>query len=398
MDKSKIWALATSGLTLIATAGCGAQSDAGSGSGAEGDTVKVGAWVTTSGPIAVSGVPQMAGTKAYFDMVNAGDGCGGRKVEWVTKDNAYDPQQTLQIARELTQRDRVDAIVSSYGTAPTEATFPLVLEQAKTPLIATAGGAESWYDPPREGLFGVETLYEDQGAALGGWAVEDGAKDILVVHSDPDAFVNVANGVKAGVANVDGSVQVDTLPVKYHTTDYSPVVAQVKETAPDAVVLILSPEEAAAYLKEAALQGLDAASYGYAPQASTALLDLAGDAAEGFHTISLVKSPDDPSPEVAEFRDAMAEYAPDQPVDFVTMGGFARAKVFCEVVGTIEGDVDPARISEAFASASKVETGLFPDMEFSADQHIGTRAVQRLEVTNGAFTPVGEFYTPPPRD
>lgn len=404
MNGTKLRLLVTTGIACAAVSACGGTDVSSSndstskGSGASGGPIKIGAWVTTTGPIAVSGVPQVAGTKAYFDMVNDGDGCGGHPVEWITEDNAYDPQQSLQIARQLTQRDKVVAIFGSYGTATTEPTFPLVLNQAKTPIIATAGGAESWYDPPRPMLFGVETLYEDQGAALGAWAVEDGAKNILVVHSDPDAFANVAAGVIAGVKNVEASVAVKTLPVKYHTTDYSPIISQVKSAAPDAVVLILSPEEAAAYLKEAALQKSEAPAYGYAPQTSTALLELAGDSAEGFHTVSLVRSPDDEGPEVSEFRDAMAKYAPEAKADFVTLTAFGRAKIFCEVVGSIDGEVTGESIAEAFASASSVETGIFPEMKFSEDQHLGTRAVQRHVVTKGAFVPVGDFYTPPSRD
>lgn len=385
--------------TALALAVAAALSTAcgGNASSSADDVLKIGAWVTTTGPIAVSGVPQVQGTQAYFDFANDNGGCGGHQVEWITKDNAYDPQQTLQIARELIQRDQVQAIVSSYGTVTGEPALPFVTEQSEVPMIATAGGAEGWYEPARPNLFGVETLYEDQGAALGGWAVEEGAKTVMVLHSDPEAFSKVADGVVGAAATVDPSVEVEKLSVKFHTTDYSPVVQQVKRANPDAVALILSPEEAAAYLNEAALQGVEAEAYGYAPSASTAVLDLAGDNAEGFHTLSLVKSPQDDSPEVQEYRDAMAEYAPDAAIDFVTMTGFARAKVFCEVVGTIDGDVDSSSISEAFENADTVSTGLLSDMSFSSEQHIGTRQVQRLVVEDGAFSPLGEFYDPPSR-
>lgn len=393
MRKSVLPALTAT--ALFALAGC-AISPA-SGSGSSDAAIKIGAWVTTSGPVAVSGVPQSAATAAYFKMVNANGGCNGHQIDWITKDNAYDPQQTLQVARSLVQQEGVVAIVGAYGTATSEAAFSYVLDQSKVPVINTAGGASSWYTPPRKNLFGVETLYEDQGAALGAWAAEEGAKKILVVHSDPDAFVNVAKNVEPSAVTVNPGVSVETLPVKYHSTDYSPVVQQVKQKAPDAVVLILSPEEAAAYLKEAKLQGIAPNAYGYAPEASTATLTLAGDAAEGFHTLSLVKAPNGSAPELVEYRDAMAKYAPEQPIDFVTATGFARAKAFCEVVKTIEGDVTSESISKAFETAAAVKTGMLPELAFSSDTHIGTRQVQKLVVKGGSFTEVGDFYTPPAR-
>ncbi len=37
-------------------------------------------------------------------------------------------------------------------------------------------------------------------------------------------------------------------------------------------------------------------------------------------------------------------------------------------------------------------------MNFSADNHIGTRGVQRVVVKNGVWVSEGDFYTPPARD
>src|SRR5262245_15160930 len=309
-----------------------ALSACGSGaSGSSSDTIKLGAWLPLSGPGAAAGEPQRVGGDVYFKMLNDKGGINGRKVEWVTKDNAYDTQQTVQAARELVGQDRVVAIVDANGTAQTEATFPFVLEQSKVPILNSYGGAENWYDPPRAGLFGVQTLYEDQAAALAKWAVEDGAKKILVVHSDPAAFVNVAKQVGPVAKKLDPSASVDLLSVKFQTTDYAPIVSQVKAKRPDAVITILTAPEAAAYLKEAKLQGFSAPAYGYAPDAQTATLTLGGDAAEGYHAVSWFKLPTDDSPEMKEYRDAMAKYAPKAPVDFSTLTGFAYAKVFAEI-------------------------------------------------------------------
>ncbi|HEX6355994.1 ABC transporter substrate-binding protein [Actinophytocola sp.] len=378
-------------LTLSA---CGSGASGGSSS----DTIKIGGWMPLSGPVAASGEPQKVGGDVYFKMINDKGGINGHKVEWITKDNAYDTQQTVQAARELIGQDRVVAIVNSNGTAQTEATFPFVLEQSKVPILNTYGGAENWYNPPRNGLFGVQTLYEDQAAAIAKWAVEDGAKKILVIHSDPAAFVNVANQVAPVAKKADSSVSVDLLSVKFQTTDYAPIVSQVKEKQPDAVITILTAPEAAAYLKEAKLQGFSAPAYGYAPDAQTATLTLGGDAAEGYHAVSWFKLPTDDSPEMKEYRDAMAKYAPDAPVDFSTLIGFAYAKAFAEIVKTIDGDITSDSIIKAYENAKNVETGIMPPLTFSAQNHLGATDLQRVTVKGGKWTSVGDFFTPPARD
>jgi hypothetical protein len=75
-------------------------------------------------------------------------------------------EQTVQIARELVGQDKVVAIVNANGTSQAEAAFPFVLNQSKVPVLNEVGGTESWYQPPRPGLFGTQTLYEDQAAAI----------------------------------------------------------------------------------------------------------------------------------------------------------------------------------------------------------------------------------------
>ncbi|MGW3737420.1 ABC transporter substrate-binding protein [Streptomyces sp. NPDC005148] len=379
-------------LTLVVSA-CGATGP----SAGDGKVIRIGAWLPLTGAQATFGVPERAGADAFFKSVNAQGGIHGRRIKWIVKDSAADPQQTVQIARRLVDQDGVVAIVAANGTSQTHATFPFVLEQSKVPILNTLGGDASWYRPARDGLFGLQTLYEDQAAALGDWVARDGAKNVLVVHSDPAAFVNVAGQIGPAARKADPSVQVKRLKVKLQTTDYSPVISKVKAQRPDAVVLILQASEAASYLKEAKLQGLDTPSYGYAPVAAQSTLTLAGKAAEGLKSVQLVKSPHDDDPAIKEFRRAMAKYEPGQPADFITLWGWEAAKAFVEIAKTIDGPVTAASLTRAYQNARQVDTGVGPVLTFSADRHLGTRDVQKVVARNGRWESQGDFFTPPAR-
>ncbi|MEV1247827.1 ABC transporter substrate-binding protein [Nonomuraea sp. NPDC050022] len=378
---------------VLAVGACG-----GGGSSAASDKeIKIGAWYPLTGAVAASGVPQRAGADAYFKMINDKGGVNGRKINWIVKDNAFDPQQTVQIARELIGQDKVVAIVAANGTAQGEASFPFVLQQSKVPILNELGGAATWYTPPRPGLFGTQTLYEDQAAALAAWAGEDGAKKVLVVHSDPAAFVNVAKQVGPVLQKVSPGSTTELLSVKFQSTDWSPTITQVKAKKPDAVIVILASPEAAAFLKEAKLQGLSVPMYGYAPTAAASTLTLAGDAAEGFKAVQLVKVPSDEDPAVKEFRDAMAKYEPKQPADFIALWGWTAAKVFVQIAQTIQGPVTSQSLVAAYEKAGNIDPGVAPVMNFSAANHLGTRAVQKVVVKGGQFVSEGDFFTPPDR-
>ncbi|MFF0156729.1 ABC transporter substrate-binding protein [Streptomyces sp. NPDC005263] len=375
---------------------CGGQDSAGSGG--DSSQIHIGAWLPLTGATAPYGVGQKAGADAYFKMLNASGGINGRKIRWTVKDNAADPQQTVQIARELVGQDKVVAIVNANGTAQAEAAFPFVLNQSKVPVLNEVGGTEAWYKPPRPGLFGTQTLYEDQAAAVAAWAAKDGAKKILVVHSDPAAFVNVAKQVEPAAKKVNPSVEVDRLAVKYQTTDYTPVISKVKAAKTQAVILILTSPEAAAFLKEAKLQGLSLPTYAYAPVAAESTIALAKDAAEGLKAVQLVKAPSDNDPSVKEFRTAMAKYEPGQTAGFLALWGWSNAKVFAEIAKTVKGPVTAQSLTAAYQKATKVDPGVAPVMNYSATNHLGTREVQRVVVKNGVWTSVGDFYSPPARD
>jgi len=373
--------------TLMLTA-CGSGDDSSGGD----DTIKIGAWFPLSGAQASSGTPQMVGATAFWKRVNADGGINGEKVDFIYKDNAFDPQQTLQIAREMVTRDKVDIIANTNGTATTEATFPLVLEQNKIPIFGTYGGLTSWYDPPRDLLFGTQLLYEDQAKIAAEWALEEGAKKITIVHDDPAAFVTVKDTAAATIEAEGGTA--DNVEVKIGTTDYGPAVAEVKKQSPDAVLLILPPQEAAAYLNEAALQQVDVQAYGYSPAVIEATIELAGANAEGFRGVALTKPTTADDEAVQEYRDDIAEYGDGAEPDLYSLATYGYAKALSMILESIDGTVDKESIAKAIESAQNIETGIVPPLSYSADDHLGTDAGVRVEVENGEFVAKSDFVSP----
>ena len=192
--------------------------------------LKLGAWYPLSGPVAASGVPSEAGAQRLLRHAQRPGGVNGRKVDFISEDTAFDPQQTLQVARRMVQRDGVQAIVTANGTAPTEATFPFVLDQSKVPIFGTYGGSSAWYEPAADGLFGTQALYEDQAKVAVNWALEEGAKDIVIVRDDPEAFATVDDAATEAIEAGGGSA--DRVVVKFGGTDFGPYVSEVKKKKP----------------------------------------------------------------------------------------------------------------------------------------------------------------------
>ncbi|MFI0354614.1 ABC transporter substrate-binding protein [Actinomadura sp. 9N407] len=143
-------------IVLAATAaGCGGRGEEEGGTTASGEckgqqttgitdkTLKLGGIYPLSGPASAYGaIPK--GIKAYFDYVNAEqNGIGGRKVEFVVRDDGYQPPKAVEEARRLVEQEQVFALFQSLGTPSTTATWDYT-NQRKVPQIFVATGASKF--------------------------------------------------------------------------------------------------------------------------------------------------------------------------------------------------------------------------------------------------------------
>lgn len=135
--------LLTASLVLAASlvAGCGrGEEDSGSQDpGVTKDSIKLGGIYPFSGPASAYG--QIAtGAKAHFDMVNDKGGVDGRKIEFSTVDDAYEPPKAVQQSRKLIEQDKVFALFNTLGTPSNLAIWDYT-NQEKVPQTYVATGA-----------------------------------------------------------------------------------------------------------------------------------------------------------------------------------------------------------------------------------------------------------------
>jgi branched-chain amino acid transport system substrate-binding protein len=357
-------------------------------------SIKIGAWLPLTGPIAAYGISQQIGMNTYFKMINDLGGVNGRKIDWLVEDNVYDPQKSVAAARKLVEQDGVFAIVGANGTAQTAATFPYLLNEAKVPIINVLGGAQDWWNPVKPNLFGVQVVYENQARALGRWAAKEGAKNILVVHDDPAAFINVAKNVAPGATTVNTNVTVKLLSVKLGTADYSPIALQIASSKPDAVVMILPVGEVVALAKSLQRQNVKIPLYTYSPNVSNDTLTLGGSAVEGLHAMSWTVPPTADLPAVEEYRNALKKYEPNARPDFQSLFTWAEAKIFVEAVKQVKGPLTREKLIKSLEFMNKYETGILPPVTFSSTNHLGANELQPVTVEKGDWKLVGNFINP----
>src|SRR5213083_2360970 len=107
--------------------------------------VKIGNTNPYSGPASAYGtIGKVIG--AYFKKVNDEGGVNGRKINYISYDDAYSPPKTVEMVRKLVEQDQVAALFQTLGT-PTNSAIHKYMNQQKVPHLFVATGATKWNDP-----------------------------------------------------------------------------------------------------------------------------------------------------------------------------------------------------------------------------------------------------------
>ncbi len=133
----------------------------GGGALAAEGVVKMGAFLSVTGPASFLGEPEKKTLEMYVDRLNRDGGIGGRKVELVVYDDAGAPDKAATFAKRLIQNDGVDLLIGGTTTGTSMAAIK-VIEPAGIPFLSLAGGIDI-IEPVKKWVF--KTPHTDRMAA-----------------------------------------------------------------------------------------------------------------------------------------------------------------------------------------------------------------------------------------
>src|SRR5215813_11047569 len=113
--------------------------------GASDGEIKLGHSVPYSGPASAFGIHGRV-TLAYARMLNEQGGINGRKINFTSLDNGYQPPKALEASRQLVESVGVFAEVGTLGTPPNLATRPY-LNAKHVPQLFVSSGISKMDDP-----------------------------------------------------------------------------------------------------------------------------------------------------------------------------------------------------------------------------------------------------------
>jgi len=352
--------------------------------------IKIGAFLSVTGPAAFLGDPEQKTLELYVEKINAAGGVLGRKLQLVAYDSAGDADKARTFVKRLIEEDKVDAIVGGSTTGETMAVIPLV-EQAGVPFISLAG-AVVIVEPVKKWVF--KTPHTDR-MACEKIFVDMKARNISKI------------GLISGSGGFDKSMRAQCLEVAKNygieivadetygakDTDMTAQLTKMRQNAQIQAVLNAGFGAGPAILTKNFRQiGMTVPLYQSHGVASKEFIKLAGDAANGVRlpaaALLVAKSLpfDDPQKKVVVAYEHEFESRYHQDVS--TFGGHAYDGLYLVVDAMKKAhSTDKARVRDAIES-TRGWMGVDGEFNLSPKDHMGLdlSAFRMLEIKNGDWT------------
>jgi branched-chain amino acid transport system substrate-binding protein len=247
-EKLKIAALATAAVVLMSGP---ALAQKKYDTGATDTEIKIGNTMPYSGPASAYGVIGKT-EAAYFNKINAEGGINGRKITFISYDDAYSPPKAVEQTRKLVESDEVLLMFNPLGT-PSNSAIQKYLNAKKVPQLFVATGASKWNDPKDfPWTMGWQPSYQSEAHIYAKYLLKEkpDAK-IGVLFQNDDFGKDYLKGLKDGLGAKASLIMAEE---SYETSEPSidNHIVKLKASGADVFISITTPKFAAQAIKKLA--------------------------------------------------------------------------------------------------------------------------------------------------
>lgn len=177
----------TAALAVVAMGGTSALAQKFTGPGVTETEIKIGNIMPYSGPASAYG--SIGKTEAaYFKMINDNGGINGRKINFISVDDAYSPPKAVEQARKLVESEEALMVFNSLGT-PSNTAIQKYLNERKVPQLFVATGAAKWDDPKAfPWTMGWQPSYQAEGRIYAQYILKNMPDAKIAILSQNDDF------------------------------------------------------------------------------------------------------------------------------------------------------------------------------------------------------------------
>jgi branched-chain amino acid transport system substrate-binding protein len=331
--------------------------------GASDTEIKIGNIIPYSGPASAYGVIGKT-EEAYFRKINAEGGINGRKITFITYDDAYSPPKAVEQVRKLVESDEVLVVFNPLGT-PSNTAIQKYLNSKKIPQLFVATGATKWNDPKNfPWTIGWQPSYQAESRIYAKYILKEkpDAKIGLIYQND-DFGKDYLKGLKDGLGAKAASMIVAEESYETSEPSIDGHIVKLKASGADVFYSITTPKFAAQAIKKVAELDWHPLQIVVNVSASVGgVIKPAGyENAQGILSAHYAKDGSDPQwdndPGMMKFVEFLKQYYPDgNKIDGSVVYGYGAAQTLVKVLQMCGDDLTRANLMKQAASLKDFTT------------------------------------------
>ena len=326
-------------IILLAASGSNSLAQKKYDTGVTNTEIKIGNMMPYSGP--ASAWSAIGKTEAaYFRKINTEGGINGRKINFISYDDAYSPPKAVEQTRKLVESDEVLLIFGPLGT-PSNTAIQKYMNARKVPQLFVQTGATKWNDPNNfPWTIGWQPNYQNETRIYAKYILRERPNArIAVLYQNDDYGKDYLKGLKDGLGDRAASMIVGEDAYDLYETTIDSHVVKMKSLNADVFVDITGPKFAAQAIRKAAEIGWKPLHFLNTVATSIgAVIKPAGfENAQGIISVAFLMDPLDPQwkndPGMRAFDEFLAKDFPEgNRADALVVTGFNVAQTLLQVL------------------------------------------------------------------
>jgi ABC-type branched-subunit amino acid transport system substrate-binding protein len=370
--------------------------------GASDTEIKIGNIMPYSGPASSYGVIGKT-EAAFFNMINAAGGINGRKINFISYDDAYSPPKAIEQARKLVESDEVLLIFQSLGT-PSNSAIMKYMNAKKVPQLFVASGGTKFGDPRNfPWTMGFQPNYQSEGRIYAKYILDHFPDSkIAVFWQNDDAGKDQFKGLKDGLGDKAGMIIADK---SYEVSDPSidSQIVALHDSGADIFFSWAAPKGSAQAIRKVGELGWRPKFFlaNTATSVASVLKPAGLEFSKGIISTAYLKDPTDPTwnddPAVKRWRDFMDKYYPDgDKTNANNLYGYVQAEAMVQVLKQCGDNLTRDNIMKQAANLKDFHSDLMlPGIKVntSPDDYFPIEQMQLMRFNGEAWELFGDVIT-----
>jgi branched-chain amino acid transport system substrate-binding protein len=343
--------------------------------GASDNEIKIGNFVPYSGPASSYAVLGKT-IAAYFNKINADGGINGRRINFISYDDAYSPPKAVEQARKLVESDEVLFLFYTLGT-PSNSAIQKYMNAKKVPQLFVASGATKWNDPKHfPWTMGWAPSYQGEGHIFAQYLLEHHPSGkIGILYQNDDYGKDYIKGLTDALRGRMPIIAAYPYETSDPTVD-SQIVA-LKASGADVFYDVTTPKFASQAIKKVSEVGWKPVHLlnSISRSIGGVIKPVGFDNAQGIVTAGYSKEATDPAwaddPEFKRWSEFMDKYYPDgDRSNSSTVVGYAVTETLVQVLKQCGDELTRENIMKQAANLKDLRVGmLLPGITINTSQN-----------------------------